>query len=279
MFRTRPPFFALACVGIWALQLVLVAASFRWVGSAAPSMQRWWEFAAVAASLALGGLLLLQLPRALQWRPRLHLRVSAEVIEERRRIAGDLHDTLGSQLIGALAMLDLAHARDRAIHTVLERCMLDLRLLVDSMDGAEAPIEVRLAQLRYRIEPVLAHRGIRMLWDVQAPDCTKFVHADSAAHLVAIVQEALSNALQHAQATEIKVSARNMEGEKSWCVEISDNGQGIQSHQTPDGLGPAGYGITGMSRRARLAGGELFVQQGHAGGTSIRAVVPCSQPE
>lgn len=238
-------------------------------------MQRWWEFAAVAASLALGGLLLVQLPRALQWRPRRHSRVSAEVIEERRRIAGDLHDSVGSQLISALAMLDPANDSDRDIRSVLERCMLDLRLLVDSMDGADAPIEVRLAQLRYRMEPVLAHRGIRMLWDVQAPQCTTFVHADSAAHLVAIVQEALSNTIQHAKATEIKVSAQNLVSDRSWCVEISDNGGGIPPLQKKDGVASAGYGIAGMSRRARLAGGKLFVQQGHAGGTSIRAVVPC----
>lgn len=277
MFRTRPPLFALACVGIWALQLVLVVASFHWIGSVGPSIQPWLELAAVAASLGLGGLLLVQLPRALQWRPRLNLRVSAEVMEERRRIAGDLHDSVGSQLISALAMLDLANARDRAIHAVLERSMLDLRLLVDSIDGAEAPIGVRLAQLRYRMEPVLAQRGIRMLWDVQAPQCPGFVHADSTAHLVAIVQEAFSNALQHAKATEIAVSAKNWEGEGSWCVEISDNGGGIQPRQRSDGRVSAGYGIAGMSRRARLAGGELFVQQAQGGGTSIRVVVPCRQ--
>lgn len=279
MFRTRPPLFAVACVCIWALQLVLIAASFHWIGTIGPSMQRWWELAAVAASLGLGGLLLVQLPRALQWRPRLNARVSAEVLEERRRIAGDLHDSVGSQLISALAMLDPANDHDCEIRTVLERCMLDLRMLVDSMDGAEAPIEVRLAQLRYRMEPVLALRGIRILWDVQAPQCTTFVKADSAAHLVAIVQEALSNVLQHAKATEIKVSAKNMEEDGSWCVEVSDNGTGIPPLQKPDGVASAGYGIAGMSRRARLAGGELFVQQGHAGGTSIRAVVPCIQSQ
>ena len=275
MFRTRPPLFALACVGIWALQLVLITVSFHWIGAVGPSMQRWWELAAVAASLALGGLLLVQLPRALQWRPRLNLRVSAEVMEERRRIAGDLHDSVGSQLISALAMLDLANPRDRAIHAVLEQGMLDLRLLVDSMDGADAPIEVRLAQLRYRMEPVLAQRGIRILWDVQAPQCKLFVHPDGAAHLVAIVQEALSNTIQHAKATEIKVSAQNLVSDGSWCVEISDNGGGIPPLQKKDGVASVGYGIAGMSRRARLAGGKLFVQQGHAGGTSIRAVVPC----
>ncbi|MFN7155142.1 MAG: sensor histidine kinase [Acidovorax sp.] len=279
MFRTRPPLFALACVGIWALQLVLITVSFHWIGAVGPSMQRWWELAAVAASLALGGLLLVQLPRALQWRPRLNVRVSAEVMEERRRIAGDLHDSVGSQLISALAMLDLANPRDRAIHTVLEQGMLDLRLLVDSMDGAEAPIELRLAQLRYRMEPVLAQRGIRILWDVQAPQCKLFVHPDGAAHLVAIVQEALSNALQHANATEIAVSAKNMESDGCWCLEISDNGTGIPPVHKPEGVASAGYGIAGMSRRARLAGGELFVQERHAGGTSIRAVVPCIQSQ
>lgn len=261
------------------MQLVLITASFHWIGSVEPYMQSWWELAAVAATLGLGGMLLVQLPKALLWRPRINHRASAEVMEERRRIARDLHDTLGSQLVSAIALLDLSKHNDRSVHTLLKRCMLDLRLLVDAMDGAEAPFEVRLAQLRYRMEPVCAHQGIRLLWDVQTSQSASILPASIAAHLVAIVQEALSNALQHAKATEIYVCAKDIESDGYCWVEISDNGQGIRSQQNLDGLTAAGRGIVGMSLRAHLAGGHLSVQRGHAGGTSVRAVVPCSRSQ
>ena len=258
------------------MQLGLIALAFGWGGSIAPSLQKWCELAAAGLTLALGTLLLVQLPRALQWRPRRDPRPSAEIIAERRRIAHDLHDNVGSQLVCALGLLDPSNDHEREVLVALDKCMLDLRLIVDSMDDADASFEDRMAQLRYRIEPVLDRRGVRLFWDVHLHQHPTFAHADSARHLVAIVQEALSNALQHARATEIKVSATSVDGSQAWCVEVSDNGRGIEYGQGGEGSPPKGYGATGMARRARLAGGKLLIQSSPAGGTCIRAVVPCT---
>lgn len=275
MFRTRPPGFALLCVGMWVLQLVLMALTFHRIDTVRSTAHLCWEFAAVGASLVLGALLLVQLPRALQWRQRLNPRMSAEVLSERRRIARDLHDNLGSQLVFALVQLDPDSPREREIHAALEKCMLDMRLFVDAIDGSSAPIADRLAQLRYRIEPVFTRRGIRMVWDVEPPLSAVLPNADSATHLVAIVQEALSNALQYAEATEIQISASFTEGAQSWWIEVSDNGKGMPAPGCFERLAAAGRGMVGMGQRARLAGGELSVRRGKAGGTCIRAVVPC----
>ena len=99
MFRTRPPLFAIACMCMWLLQWTLLAMAFFGYDEERPSDRQWWELAALVISVGLGALLLVQLPRALQWRPRLRLRASAEVTAERRRIAQDLHDNLGAQLV------------------------------------------------------------------------------------------------------------------------------------------------------------------------------------
>ena len=273
MFRTRPPWFAVVCIGIWLLQMALIAVAFHWIGSVSSSMQRWWELAVVGATMGLGAMLLVQLPRALQWRPRLSPRPSTEVLAERRRIARDLHDNLGAQLVCALVLLETSKLREPALHAALEKCLLDLRLIVDSMDSADAPLADRLAQLRYRICPVLAQRGIRMLWDVETPPCADFPLPESTTHLVAIVQEALSNALQHAQGTEIEVRARNLPDTGAWCMEIRDNGRGMEP-PGPQSTVATGKGMAGMAHRATLAGGDLQVLQGEYGGTCIRVVVP-----
>ncbi len=76
-------------------------------------------------------------------------------------------------------MLDPAKDEQRTLHPALEKCLLDLRLIVDSMDGAQALFPDRLAQLRYRMEPALARRGIRVQGDVQISLCARLPQRDS----------------------------------------------------------------------------------------------------
>ena len=278
MFRTRPPWFAAVCVLVWAVQLALIAIAFHWIGSVGSSAQRWWELAAVAVTMGLGACLLIQLPKAMQWRPRRSIRPSAEVLAERRRIAQDLHDHLGSQLVCAMALLDKAQPHECEVLAVLERCMLDLRLVVDSMDGADEPFADRLARLKHRIHPVMERRGIRMSWDLQIPEpCTQLLSAHGAAQLIAIVQEALSNVLQHSRATEVAVGVQFIADMGHWAMEISDNGGGV-SRSPPSDAPPAGHGVEGMRRRARMAGGQMQVEPRQGGGTCIRVVVPGAAP-
>jgi len=274
VFRTRPPLFAIVCICMWLMQLVLLAVAFYGYDEEKPSDRQWWELAALVISVGLGALLLVQLPRALQWRPRLRARASPEVTAERRRIAQDLHDNLGAQLVFAMALLEAEPPAVRELRSLLDKCMLDLRLVVDSMDAADEPFADRLARLRHRIQPVLDRRGIRMAWDVQIPPLSSFPYADSAMHLVAIVQEALSNVLQHSGATEVAVGVRYRAGTESWCAEVSDNGRGMRLHSSEGAL-LGGYGVAGMNHRAQMAGGDLLVLQRPGGGTCIRVVMPC----
>lgn len=274
MFRTRPARFAIVCVALWVLQLALTVAAFYWASGtrAVDESTPWWQGAVLVVALVLGALLFVQLPRALQWRPRLNARPSPELNAERRRIARDLHDTVGSQLVCAMALLDSNPHGGREVLSILERCMLDLRLLVDSMDADGESVTERLARLRHRVQPVLERRGIEMSWDVQDFDGPPQLQGHCAGHLVAIVQEALSNVLQHANASEVAVSVHYLAASGSWYAEVSDNGGGIDPDQH-DGLG-TGSGIAGMHRRAQLAGGQLSFLPRQGGGTSVWVIVP-----
>ena len=278
MRRMRPAWLAIGGVVLWALQLVATAIAFHGTLPASGRTLHWAEWTAIGAALALGALLLLQVPRALRWRPRRSQRPSAELLAERRRIAQDLHDHLGSQLVCAMALLDKAQPHECEVLAVLERCMLDLRLVVDSMDGADDPFADRLARLKHRIHPVMERRGIRMSWDLQIPEpCTQLLSAHGAAQLIAIVQEALSNVLQHSRATEVAVGVQFIADMGHWVMEISDNGGGV-SRSPPSDAPPAGHGVEGMRRRARMAGGQMQVEPRQGGGTCIRVVVPGAAP-
>ena len=87
--------------------MALIAVAFHWIGSVSSSMQRWWELAVVGATMGLGAMLLVQLPRALQWRPRLSPRPSTEVLAERRRIAAELPMAKLEAMIHPATLADL----------------------------------------------------------------------------------------------------------------------------------------------------------------------------
>ena len=206
--------------------------------------------------LLVAGALVLLLVRALYWHPRSKAQVAAAVRKERQRIARELHDQVGSQLVNAMMLFDAQEDKTHPVVQTLEQCMLDLRLVVDSMDGADDPFADRLARLKHRIHPVMERRGIRMSWDLQIPEpCTQLLSAHGAAQLIAIVQEALSNVLQHSRATEVAVGVQFIADMGHWVMEISDNGGGV-SRSPPSDAPPAGHGVEGMRRRARMAGGR-----------------------
>ncbi|MBP3982089.1 ATP-binding protein [Acidovorax sp. JG5] len=274
MFRNHPPHFALACLALCGVQLVLslLLVRYFWVSSS-PAMQ-WLAGTLIVTQTLLGLLVLMQLPRALQWRPRRNPRPSAELQAERQRIARELHDNVGSQLVSTMGLLDPQLPAHSQALRALEQCLLDLRLVVDSMDSAADSLTLRLARLRHRIQPVLDRRGIQMAWNVQTADGVETPCAERAQHMVSIVQEALSNVLQHAQATQVRVSVEHDAGQDAWCLEVCDNGRGLPEESSALRARPSGFGMEGMHRRARQMGGALELIRPVDGGTCIRVLVP-----
>ena len=274
MFRTSPPRFALACLALavvqWVLSLLL---AWHWWDQSASAI-RWLAIAQIVAGALLGLLILIQLPRALQWRPRRNPRPSAELQAERKRIARELHDNIGSQLINAMVLLDPQIPAQSQALRALEQCMLDLRLVVDSMDRDTDSLIDHLARLRHRMQPVLERRGITMVWHVDLADGVDAPVAGRAQHMLAIVQEALSNMLQHAQATQVAVRLTRDRELGAWRLEICDNGRGLPAESVASPAPSSGFGLEGMRGRALQMGGALELVRPDEGGTCIRVVLP-----
>ncbi|GHO52359.1 sensor histidine kinase [Ktedonobacter robiniae] len=89
-----------------------------------------------------------------------------------------------------------------------------------------------------------------------------------------IVQEALTNAYKHAEATRIEVALR--QGPEDILVEIGDNGKGLPGPARSDTRFYSGHGLTGMHERATELGGTLDILPGQAGGLLVRAWIPLS---
>lgn len=276
MLLLRPLWFVVTCLVVWAIHLGLHLAVTYALWPMNGAAHRVWGIAELLILLILGALLVLPLPRALRWRMRRSVRILPEVLQERRRIARDLHDHLGPQLVGALEMLDAGVPSQREVRRRLEQCLLDLRLTVDSIGMDEGSLIDRLARLRHRMLPALQRQGVGMDWSLDCPEGVPPPRGDTAAHLGAIAQEALSNVLQHAQAT--RVAVRLECGVLGWCLEVRDNGVGTAVQG--DGLGApvSGMGLQGMRTRAQQVGGLFSVVRPSEGGTCIRVLVPHAAP-
>lgn len=194
---------------------------------------------------------------------------------ERRRIARELHDSVGQNLSALNINLDivLASLQDERLRRRLED---SLKLV----DGTLQSIENVMADLRpalldeYGLAAALAwygqeysqRTGIRVA--VDATDAARTMRPEAAVALFRIAQEALNNAAKHSSAKSIRVLVEQKDEELMLCV--SDDGCGFDPAQAPRGR----WGMTTMRERAEAAGGRLEVQSSLGRGTVVRAAVP-----
>ncbi|KWT68124.1 putative signal transduction histidine kinase [Comamonas testosteroni] len=221
--------------------------------------------------------------RAIKARLRSSAQPSKEVQEERKRIASDLHDTLGSQLVEALSLMNSqSSVEDGPARKVLEQSLLDLRLIVDSMDAQSDNLAMRLARLRYRLEPALQRKGLVLHWQLTDPELgvgqqtTLPLPRDRVAHeILAVVQASLSNAIEHADATEMwLILEPYQKGDLQsfgwdWYLSIEDNGKGYDLRAVLNDPSKSGHGVINMFHRMRNIGGDLHIHPRHGGGTQV----------
>ena len=99
----------------------------------------------------------------------LHLERERTATGERQRILRDIHDGLGSQLVSSIQLVERGELSSAAVADVLRECIDDLRLAIDSIKPAGDDLLAVLGNFRYRMEPRLAHAGVRLEWRVD-PD-------------------------------------------------------------------------------------------------------------
>jgi signal transduction histidine kinase len=195
------------------------------------------------------------------------------VVEERERIAMDLHDGVIQSLYGASLTMDSLAAR---MDDTPEAQELDA--LVGRLQGVIGDIRHYIFDLRqaHAAGEPLARALRRLLAETGAEHVTKqaavaddlgAVPERVASHVWHIAHEALANAVRHSGAKRILLGARRV-GE-DLVIWVEDDGRGFD----PDAA-PAGHGVDHIRRRLEAVGGHLEVESAPGQGTRLSAVVP-----
>lgn len=177
--------------------------------------------------------------------------------QDRERLLQDMHDGFGSQLAGLSLMAEQGHISPSQLPDYLKELMSDLYLVVDTLSSDDITFEDALIDMRYRLQSRVQPGQTQIQWRIELAALPK-IPQRTVLHILRVIQEALNNALKHAQATEIAINAIYEQATHILTVSIKDNGRGL-----PDNI-VHGRGLYNMRTRAREAGAE-FVLNHHNG--------------
>jgi two-component system, NarL family, sensor kinase len=202
----------------------------------------------------------------------------ASILEERNRMAREIHDTLAQAFTGILAQvgaakqvltddleaaqahLDLIKELARTGLTEARRSVVALRPQLLEEDSLQSALHRLVAQIR------TAAMDTTLYYEVEGAVYSLPTEIES--NLLRMGQEALTNAIRHANADEIRVELGYDRDQV--CLRVQDNGQGFGVGSIP---ASEGFGLLGMSERAERIGAQLTIQSQPGQGTEIIVTV------
>ena len=210
-------------------------------------------------------------------------RLSSQVLSlqdlERRRLARELHDSLGQYLVGLKLNVDvLRQSPDNSelwqqSEELMERCISEVRTLSYLLHPPMMDEAGLASAAQWYVDGFGKRSGLKVA--LHSPEDLDRLPDSVEVALFRVLQEALTNVHRHSRATSAEV---RIERVKDFVVlEVSDNGRGIPQenlrrfHETGTGMG---VGLTGMRERVRELGGTLELTCPRHGGTLLRIIAP-----
>lgn len=263
--------------GVWNTQGQSIA-----VVVAAPFYRTWW-FALIVCALIASAIAAawrirvaqLERRRALQEIFARQLIASQE--NERKRIAAELHDSLGQRLV-VIKNLALFHAEaspadKRMIDEISAEASLAIRETKEISFNLR-PFQLDRLGLTKAIEAILKRlstaSGIHFSFEYDEVD--DLLTEELRIGVYRIVQEALNNVVKHADAKEAAIRILHEDGRM--LLSIEDDGRGFTVQPRSSGSDMGGFGLTGMAERALFLGGKLKVRSAPGEGSVITVEIP-----
>ena len=190
------------------------------------------------------------------------------VLRERQRVMHDMHDGLGSAMSSSLMLLERGELTVPQAAVVMRECVDDLRLVVDSLEPTSKDISTLLGMLRYRLQHRFEAAGVRVHWQMADLPTLTWLEPSLALDLLRLTQEAITNALKHGVATELRLTARH--NDNAIELVVHDNGCGFD----PANAKMTGRGIRTMQTRAQRLNAQLSIESTPDTGTKISVRLP-----
>jgi two-component system, NarL family, sensor histidine kinase LiaS len=203
----------------------------------------------------------------------------AAVIEERQRLARDLHDAVSQQLF-ALTMMSEAALKQ------LDKNPVTAKKQMEEVAKSALQSQTEMRALLLHLRPVhlsgdsLSTGVSKLVEELKQKSNTRFqlaIEEDLALtetiedHVFRIIQEALSNILRHANATEVRLDIATRA--KELFIHIRDNGKGFDVNHRVEKK--ASYGLKTMQERSEELGGTFVLRSDQDEGTHITIRIPC----
>ena len=192
-------------------------------------------------------------------------------------MARELHDDLGGHMTGIGLLAQTLHgelakagsplaARTQELIQSISDAHQHLRSVIRGLMPVEAVPEGLMAALDALAKQSEAASGIACRFECERP--IRVEDPGTALHLFRIAQEAVHNAVRHAQPTQIVISLTR--GAERLEIRVTDNGRGLGDIPA----GHTGIGLASMQQRARLLGGDCVIQSRDGSGTAVMCWVP-----
>jgi PAS domain S-box-containing protein len=196
--------------------------------------------------------------------------------DERKRIAREIHDDLGQNLLALRIDVSMLHMRTGTAHPKLNE---RVRIALNHIDATMKAVRAAINNLR----PTVLDLGLNAAIEWQVQDFQRrsgiaceltmkddfILDDDRATALFRILQESLNNVIRHANATTVRIDLHR-EG-NALFMKIADNGIGIY----PDCRRKTNsFGLVGIEERINALGGELEIQSDNGKGTTLTISLP-----
>ena len=259
--------------GIWNLEGVSLQINVH-----PPFWNTWWFI--TLAAISVGGLALLvykgrvsRLEKARGAQEAFSRQLISSQENERKRIAAELHDGLGQNLliIKNRALIALNKKDDTAAQTQLEEISSTVSHAIEEVRSIARnlrPHQLDRLGLTQAIKSIVNNvaNSSAISFHSEIDPIDGLFSPEAEINLYRIVQEGVNNIVKHSGATEALVAIRR--DEQALQLIIQDNGSGFNSESAPDANG-GGFGLTGISERARMFGGRASFHSAAGKGTTI----------
>ena len=193
------------------------------------------------------------------------------MLEERQRMARDVHDGIGGQLASLIAQVRMRRINMDDVEQALVGGLSELRLLVASLDVMGETLSDALATFQERVRQQAAAAGMVLDWNQSDSLTTEIRDQRWLLNLYRLMQETITNAIRHSGGDRITVAISKIAGDQI-LVRIEDNGKGFDQETVKPGRG-----LPNLERRAIDLHGVIAIGPSPTGcGTvvQLQALVP-----